>query len=184
MRLSAKPPLMASRTLAMSAPPLAASKGLGHGANGDADNHLVGQFGELARAVGANVCCAPQYRENALCTLKVCGLAAHHDGQGVYLRAHGAARDGGVQVRDAYFAQARGMVAGLARLDGGHIDEQAALAQGGGGGTAEKAHRPPRSRFPGLMVMSAWRTALVGRSCTVAPEGGQWLGLARVRFHT
>ena len=41
-------------------------------------------------------------------------------------------------MRDATFAQARGMVAGLARLDGGHIDEQAALAQRGGGTLLEQ----------------------------------------------
>ena len=101
-------------------------QGFGDCADRDADDHLVGEFGQLACAVGTDVGGATQGAEDGLCAFKVCGAASCHDGQSAVFCAHCAARDGRIEVGDAHFLQSGRVISRFAGLDGGHVNKERA----------------------------------------------------------
>ena len=61
---------------------------LSHCTNGDAHDHLVGQFGELATAVRAHQRGAAKVGKHVLRAFKISRLAANHDDQLAVYGAH------------------------------------------------------------------------------------------------
>ena len=107
-------------------------QGLGHRADGDAHNHLVGQLGQLPRSHRPHMCGPAQHLQHGQGTLEVGSPATGHDGQRARLGTHGATRHRRIQAGHAQSRQTGGVVTGLARLDGRHVHHQAAGAQSAG----------------------------------------------------
>ena len=60
---------------------LAQQQGLRYGTNGDANNHLVRQFGQLTGPNGTHMRGAPQMLKDGQGACEVAGIAAGHDGE-------------------------------------------------------------------------------------------------------
>ena len=101
---------------------------LSDGADGDADDHLVGALGDLSGANAANVSDVfPQHFENRQGAPESGVLGADHDGKRAGLRTHFAAGDGRIEKRPAALTNSPLHGAGYVGRHGRHIDRHRAL---------------------------------------------------------
>jgi hypothetical protein len=103
---------------------LAQQQRLGHRADRDADDHLVGQLGELAGTMRPDLGGAAQRRKDRRGAREIGRVAARHDGQRTLFSPYRAARNRCIQVVQAHGLQPAGVLARLRRHDGRHVDQQ------------------------------------------------------------
>ena len=110
-------------------------QGFGHRPNGNPDNGLIGQFGELATAHRTNVGHLSHGVKDVSGLYERLIRAPHHDGKGTRFCTAGAPGHRCIQILATLLFHPCRMPSSRTRLHRTHIDHQRSLTQAGNGAT-------------------------------------------------